>query len=103
MIRAKPAVGRARCPQRAAGFGLPSCRSILKGLRHSAQGCEPRATLGVRRVGANNPERVASSVRESTLTGLGPSFGALTQGSSSLATLGWMIQSLWDCLLDCPQ
>ena len=33
-------------------FGEFPRGSILKGLHHSAQGCEPRATLGVRRVGA---------------------------------------------------
>jgi hypothetical protein len=41
--------------------GVTLCSSILKGLYHSAQGCELRATLGLRRVGAHNPERVASS------------------------------------------
>jgi hypothetical protein len=87
MIQAKPGAGRECCPQRGPGFGHSQRGSILKGLQHSAQGCEPRATLGVRRVGANNPEKVASFDRgampggDATLTGLGVAFGAFTQGS----------------------
>jgi hypothetical protein len=33
---------------------------------------------------------------DATLTGLAVSFGAFTQGSSLLATLGWVMQSLRD-------
>src|ERR1035441_9408361 len=40
---------------------------------------------------------------DATLTGLGRDIGAFTQGSSRLATLGLMMQSLWDCLLLSPQ
>jgi hypothetical protein len=35
---------------------------------------------------------------DATLTGLAVSFGAFTQGSSLLATLGWVMQSLRDWL-----
>jgi hypothetical protein len=48
-------VGKERCPRHALEFARFHSGSILKGLHHSAQGCEPRATLGVRQVGANNP------------------------------------------------
>jgi hypothetical protein len=66
MIQAKP-VGKERCPRHALESAHFHNGSLLKGLHHSAQGCEPRATLGVRRVGANNPiERVASVVRGAT-------------------------------------
>ena len=62
-VLAKPVVGRTRCPRRELGSGHFRRGSILKGLYYSAQGCEPRATLRVRRAGANNPEGVASLVR----------------------------------------
>ena len=62
MIQAKP-VGKERCPRHALEFAHFHNGSILKGLHHSAQGCEPPATLGVRWAGADNPERVVSVVR----------------------------------------
>ena len=46
---------------------------------------------------AINPEGVAAPHAEgATPLGL-KTFATETQGSSSLATLGWMIQSRWDC------
>jgi hypothetical protein len=46
----------------------------------------------------NNPNGVVARRRNRGTTPLGlRTFTATTQGSSCLATLGWMTQSLWDC------
>jgi hypothetical protein len=46
----------------------------------------------------NNPNGVAGRQRKRGATPLGlRTFTATTQGSSFLATLGWMTQSRWDC------
>ena len=46
----------------------------------------------------NNPNGVVARRRKRGATPLGlRTFTATTQGSSCLATLGWMTQSLWDC------
>src|SRR5438128_1084922 len=77
--------------------GMRNCTlhgsSIPKGLSPPAQGCEERATLGLRWRGDVNPERVVPAFRSSrqrysdaTLSGLAR-LGAVTQGSSFLATL----------------
>jgi len=83
-------------------FKTTGGRRIPKGFRLEAQGCEERATLGLRWGGWSNPERVPpafrlSGLRNSAATLSGLEFlGAVTQGSSFLATLGWRTQSLWD-------
>ena len=47
---------------------------------------------------ANNPNGVAARREKRGATPLGlKTFTATTQGSSFLATLGWVTQSLWDC------
>lgn len=47
---------------------------------------------------AHNPNGVAARRRNRDTTPLGLKIGlAITQGSSFLATPGWMTQSLWDC------
>jgi hypothetical protein len=60
-----------------------SARTIPKGLRPPAQGCEERATLG--------------NHRENFATPLGLCVSrTVTQGSSCLATLGFGSESRWD-------
>jgi len=67
-------------------------------LHPSAQGCRVReATLGetsqtVSTLKGLNHGRVR---RAATLAGLGKSSGPLTQGSSCVATLGWMMEPRW--------
>jgi len=75
-----------------------SCRRIPKGFRNKAQGCEARATLGKCGIVYANPNGVASSDHpENAATPLGLCrYRSTTQGSSWLATLGWMTQSPWD-------
>src|SRR5258706_15909373 len=71
-----------------------------KGLRNKAQGCEERATLG--KVTDNSqPQRGCGMVvfpwsSATTLSGLSPMGDAFSQGSSFLATLGFVAESLWD-------
>src|SRR6266446_5080767 len=83
------------------------CRagSIPTGLYNSAQGCEERATLGIRKQIIFNPERVASitKIPRPALRCSGPQpfqgceiLVAFSQGSSFLATLGFVAESLWD-------
>src|SRR6266446_677284 len=86
------------------------CEAIPKGLDHSAQGCEERATLGQAIIGSVfNPEKgcikscrpssgqiksinpVSSLEFDATLSELMSCSGRVSQGSSFLATLGWMI------------
>src|SRR5258707_1343726 len=80
----------------------PLRRRIPKGFRNKAQGCEERATLGscVRSITTLKAERVAANGNGST-TMPQPRWGCdtpanFTQGSSSLATLGFVAESLWD-------
>jgi len=62
-----------------------------------AQGCEERATLGKMWQG-NNPNGVAALWGKPATTPSGlKSVRQPTQGSSFLATLGWLTQSRWDC------
>src|SRR5689334_6365234 len=77
--------------------------SIPKGLRNKAQGCEERATLGKCTLHRDNPERVAAD-DNGNRTMPQPLWGCklsvtLTQGSSFLATLGFVAESLWDSAL----
>src|SRR6266566_6886857 len=77
--------------------------TIPKGLRPPAQGCEERATLGKTCLERTNPVRVVpvplhSQVRKiwaTTLSGLNLCRDSY-QGSSFLATLGFVTESLWD-------
>jgi hypothetical protein len=71
---------------------------IPKGLRRKAQGCEARATLGNKRE-KEQPQRGCD--RRGTFTKAETplgfcSFDSLPQGSSCLATLGFVAESLWD-------
>ena len=77
---------------------------IPTGFRLKAQGCEARATLGNRHPKFHNPNGVAALPfpmfpcwRGHNPVGVDGFYSTLTQGSSSLATLGWRTQSLWDC------
>src|SRR6266853_872551 len=80
-------------------------RRIPKGFRNKAQGCEKRATLGLCVPIDNNPERVAAH-GNGNATRAQPRWGCetpatFTQGSSSLATLGFVAESLWDSFPAC--
>src|SRR6266851_5664527 len=77
--------------------------SIPKGLCNSAQGCEERATLG-KATDDSQPQRGCGMVlfpwaSVTTLSGLSPMWRAFSQGSSFLATLGFVAESLWDSAL----
>src|SRR6476620_8950527 len=77
--------------------------SIPKGLRNKAQGCEERATLG-KGTDDSQPQRGCGRVlfpwsSATTLSGLSPVWRAFSQGSSFLATLGFVAESLWDSAL----
>src|SRR6266436_1095500 len=77
--------------------------SIPKGLCNSAQGCEERATLG-KGTDDSQPQQGCGRVlfpwsSATTLSGLSPIWGAFSQGSSFLATLGFIAESLWDSAL----
>ena len=83
---------------------IESGARIPTGFRPQAQGCEARATLGNRCDEFLNPIGVVavSSAsfpcrRRRNPIGVGFHFAPFTQGSSSLATLGYTTQSLWDC------
>src|SRR6476661_3886019 len=91
---------RAKAP--ASHCSLPAS-SIPKGLRNKAQGCEERATLG-KVTGDSQPQRGCGMVlfpwsSATTLSGLSPMWRAFSQGSSFLATLGFVAESLWDSAL----
>src|SRR6266446_3344396 len=77
--------------------------SIPKGLCNSAQGCEERATLG-KATDDSQPQRGCGMVlfpwsSATTLSGLSPMWRTFSQGSSFLATLGFVAESLWDSAL----
>src|SRR5690349_17620264 len=91
---------------------MRSLSSIPKGLRNQAQGCEERAfakrtacllfwfTLG-KVTDDSQPQRGCGMVlfplsSATTLSGLSLIWGAFSHGSSFLATLGFVAQSLWD-------
>ena len=82
------------------------CVRIPTGFRPEAQGCEERATLGHRRAKFANRNAVAAIPFSSAtrgicrnLVGVGDDFIPFTQGSSYVATLGYMPESRWDSLL----
>jgi hypothetical protein len=80
------------------------CVRIPTGFRPQAQGCAVGATLGQREPKITNRNAVAaipfSSIPEvcHNPVGVAPDLTRFTQGSSFLATLGCMSQSLWDWL-----
>jgi Tol biopolymer transport system component len=76
--------------------------SIPKGLHHSAQGCEERATLGGL-AADDQPRRGCALVRHRAFDtgshnpfGVEVAFYTNSQGSSFLATLGYATESRWD-------
>jgi len=80
---------------------------IPKGLCHAAQGCEERATLGHRPASITNRNAVAAIPFSSAARGIGhnpvgvdENLISFTQGSSGVATLGCMPESLWDSPMD---
>jgi hypothetical protein len=80
---------------------------IPTGLRPPAQGCEERATLGHRPQIISNRNAVAALPFSSGAQGIchnpvgvGENLIPFTQGSSCVATLGWMPESLWDSPMD---
>jgi hypothetical protein len=81
---------------------------IPKGFCPKAQGCEERATLGHRPTNIPTPKAfgVAAILFSSAargichnLVGVGDAFIPFTQGSSYVATLGYMPESRWDSLM----
>jgi hypothetical protein len=82
------------------------CLQIPTGSRPKAQGCEERATLGYRPTNTPNRNAVAALPLSSASHGIcHNSFGVdndlilFTQGSSCVATLGFMPESRWDSLV----
>jgi hypothetical protein len=90
-VSAPASLGSARIPT---GFCL------------KAQGCEERATLGHRSASITNRNAVAAIPFPSATRGIchnpvgvGENLIPFTQGSSCIATLGYMPESRWDSLL----
>ena len=80
-----------------------ACLGIPTGFRPKAQGCDAGATLGIRPQNVFNRDAVAvipSSPGALGIchnpVGVGGNKFLFTQGSSFLATLGCMPESLWD-------
>src|ERR1035438_5185635 len=73
---------------------------IPKGLCPPAQGCEARATLGFSSQSAPTPTGLQHPCPRSTSrhnpVGVEDNFSTFSQGSSPLATLGFVPESLWD-------
>ncbi len=79
------------------------CVRIPTGFRPKAQGCEERVTLGQRYADIINRKAVVAIPFSSAAggichnpVGVDENLIPFTQGSSCVATLGWMIQSLQD-------
>ena len=80
---------------------------IPTGFRPKAQGCEERATLGLRPAKFTNRNAVAaipfSSIARGIChnpVGVGDDYIPFTQGSSYVATLGYLPESRWDSPMD---
>jgi len=80
---------------------------IPKGLCPPAQGCEERATLGHCPASITNRNAVAAIPFSSAARGIchnpvgvDKNLISFTQGSSCVATLGYMPESLWDSPMD---
>src|SRR5262245_16586475 len=71
---------------------------IPKGFRRKAQGCEARATLGLSCPEGPTPKGLRHRRRMKGQNPVGVVAGchSFSQGSSRLATLGWVTQSPWD-------
>jgi hypothetical protein len=101
----EPTAPRAnRCESRMAERG---CARIPMGFRPKAQGCEERATLGHRPASVLNRNAVAAIPFSSAVrrighnpVGVGGDLISFTQGSSSVATLGYVPESQWDSRMD---
>ena len=91
------------------GLGVRGCVRIPTGFRPKAQGCEvgqsgsDRATLGHRPSNASNRNAVAAIPFSSAVceichnpVGVDDDFIPFTQGSSCVATLGYMPEFRWD-------
>jgi hypothetical protein len=85
------------------GFSERGCVRIPTGFCPKAQGCAASATLGRRPTNITNRNAVAAIsftpiARDvcHNPVGVALDLDRFTQGSSFLATLGWMTQSLWD-------
>jgi hypothetical protein len=92
-----------RRERRAPADGASGPARIPTGFRPKAQGCEERATLGCRPQKIPNRNAVvalpySSAARVICLNPVGVSDDLIsfTQGSSYVATLGYMPESLWD-------
>ena len=80
-----------------------ACFPIPKGLCHSAQGCEERATLGTSAEDFPTLKGLRHEIRPEPQPRWGwPDFSRLTQGSSCLATLGFKPESRWDSASEFP-
>ena len=80
-----------------------ACLGIPTGFRPKAQGCDAGATLGIRPQNVFNRDAVAAIPSSPGALGIchnpvgvGGNKFLFTQGSSFLATLGCMPESLWD-------
>ena len=80
-----------------------ACLGIPTGFRPKAQGCDAGATLGIHPQNIFNRDAVAAIPSSSGALGIchnpvgvGGNKFLFTQGSSFLATLGCMPESLWD-------
>ena len=80
-----------------------TCLGIPTGFRPKAQGCDAGATLGIRPQNVFNRDAVAAIPSSPGALGIchnpvgvGGNKFLFTQGSSFLATLGCMPESLWD-------
>jgi len=88
------------------GTAERGCVRIPTGFRPKAQGCEERATLGQRPAGIINRNAVAAIPFSSAARGIchnpvgvDEDLIPFTQGSSCVATLGWMPESRWDSMM----
>jgi hypothetical protein len=101
----EPTAPRAnRCESRMAERG---CARIPMGFRPKAQGCEERATLGHRPASVLNRNAVAAIPFSSAVrrighnpVGVGGDLISFTQGSSYVATLGYVPESRWNSRMD---
>jgi hypothetical protein len=89
------------------GAAERGCARIPTGFCPKAQGCEERTTLGHRPASVLNRNAVAAIPFSSAVrrighnpVGVGGDLISFTQGSSSVATLGYVPESRWDSRMD---